>query len=146
MKKNVRNKKYAIKEAVSYYILGYKRYEQNINQNGLGDILKDIVEVAQENLNSTEITGVNTELLNRINFNWILSADDFISYAICIFYVLINREIQITDEKIVKEFLSEIHTHHPRKIMKEAEVILESVFPELKEDIKEVEESDKKGK
>ena len=47
MKKNVRNKKYAIKEAVSYYILGYKRYEQNVNQNGLGDILKDIVEVAQ---------------------------------------------------------------------------------------------------
>jgi len=45
MKKNVRNKKYAIKEAVSYYILGYKRYEQNVNQNGLGDILKDIVEV-----------------------------------------------------------------------------------------------------
>ena len=131
MKKNVRNKKYAIKEAVSYYILGYKRYEQNVNQNGLGDILKDIVEVAQENLNSIEITGVNTELLNRINFNWILSANDFISYAICIFNVLINREMQITDEKIVKEFLSEIHTHHPRKIMKEAEVILENLFPEL---------------
>ena len=68
MKKNVRNKMYAIKEAVSYYILGYKKYEQNINQNGLGDILKDIVEVAQENLNSIEITGVNTELLNRMDF------------------------------------------------------------------------------
>ena len=39
--------------------------------------------------------------------------------------------MQITDEKIVKEFLSEIHTHHPRKIMKEAEVILENLFPEL---------------
>ncbi len=122
MKKNVRNKMYAIKEAVSYYILGYKKYEQNINQNGLGDILKDIVEVAQENLNSIEITGVNTELL---------SANDFISYAICIFNVLINREMQITDEKIVKEFLSMIHSHHPRNIMKEAETILESVFPEL---------------
>lgn len=131
MKKNVRNKMYAIKEAVSYYILGYKKYEQNINQNGLGDILKDIVEVAQENLNSIEITGVNTELLNRINFNWILSANDFISYAICIFNVLINREMQITDEKIVKEFLSMIHSHHPRNIMKESETILESVFPEL---------------
>lgn len=131
MKKNVRNKKYAIKEAVSYYILGYKNYEQNINQNGLEDILKDIVEVAQENLDSTEITGVNTELLNRINFNWILSADDFISYAICIFNVLINREMQITDEKIVKEFLSEIHLHHPRNIMKEAKIILEKILKEL---------------
>ena len=146
MKKNVRNKKYAIMEAVGYYILGYKRYEQNINQNGLGDILKNIVEVAQENLNSTEITGVNTELLKRINFNWTLSADDFISYAICIFYVLINREIQITDEKIVKEFLSEIHSHHPRKIMKEADIISDQVFPELRDDNKEVGQSDKKGK
>lgn len=128
MKKNVKNKEYNIKEAVSYYILGYKKYEQNINQNGLGYILKDIIEVAQEDLNSTEIARINDELLKRINFNWTLSADDFISYAICIFYVLINREIQITDEKIVKEFLSEIHSHHPRKIMKEAEFILEKII------------------
>lgn len=132
MKKNVRNKRYAIKEAVSYYILGYKKYEQNINQNGLGDILKDIVEVVQENLNNIEIIGVNNELLKRINFSWILSADDFIAYAVCIFNVLINREIQITDEKIVKEFLSMIHLHHPRSVMKEAETILENCFPELK--------------
>ena len=38
-----------MKEAVSYYILGYKRYEQNTEQNGLADILKNIVQVAQEN-------------------------------------------------------------------------------------------------
>lgn len=146
MKKDIRNKNFIMEEAVSYYILGYKRYEQNIKQNGLGDILKNIVEVAQENFNSTEIIGVNTELLRRINFNWNLSADDFIAYATCIFYVLINREIQITDEKIVKEFLKELHSHHPKRVMQEAEVILESVFPELKENIEEVEASDKKGK
>lgn len=131
MKKNVKNKKYDIKETVSYYILGYKRYEQNIEQNGLKDILKDIVEVSQENNDKEEITGVNKNLLNRINFNWQLSLKDFIAYAVCVFYVLINREMQITDEKIVKEFLSEIHLHHPRKIMKMAETILEQVFPEL---------------
>lgn len=131
MKKNVKNKKYTMKEAVSYYILGYKRYEQNISQNGLEDILKDIVEVAQKNIENEEIVGVNIDLLNRINFDWLLSSNDFIAYAVCVFYVLINREMQITDEKIVKEFLSEIHTHHPRKIMKEAEVILENLFPEL---------------
>lgn len=132
MKRNIKNKKYDIKEAVSYYILGYKRYEQNIEQNGLGDILKDIAEVAQENLDTEEITEVNPELLNRINFDWQLSSNDFIAYAVCIFYVLINREMQITDEKILKEFLKELHTHHPRRTMREAEVILESVFPELK--------------
>lgn len=134
MKKNIKNKKYTMKEAVSYYILGYKRYEQNINQNGLEDILKDIAEVAQENLNKEEITGVNTELLDRINFDWLLSSNDFIAYAVCIFYVLINREMQITDEKIVKEFLKQLHLHHPRRIMKEAEIIAEQIFPELKED------------
>ena len=133
MKKNVRNKKYAIKEAVSYYILGYKRYEQNIEQNGLEEILKDIIEVAQENIDNEEIVGVNKDLLNRINFNWQLSSNDFIAYAVCIFYVLINREMQITDEKIIKEFLSEIHSYHPRKIMKEAEIIAEQIFPELRE-------------
>ena len=73
MKKNVKNKKYDIKEAVGYYIVGYKRYEQNTEQNGLFDILKNVVQVAQENLNSTEILGANTELLNRINFNWTIN-------------------------------------------------------------------------
>ena len=131
MKKNVKNKKYDIKEAVSYYILGYKRYEQDIRQNGLRDILKNIVDVAQENLNSTDTTGVNIELLNRINFDWTMNSNDFIAYAVCIFYVLINREMQITDEKIVKEFLRELHSHHPRKIMKEAKIILEKILKEL---------------
>ncbi len=131
MKKNVKNKKYDIKEAVSYYILGYKRYEQDIRQNGLRDILKNIVDVAQENLNSTDTTGVNIELLNRINFDWTMNSNDFIAYAVCIFYVLINREIQITEEKIVKEFLSEIHSYHPRKILKEAKVILEKFISSI---------------
>lgn len=76
-------------------------------------------------------TGVNTNLLNRINFSWKLSADDFVAYAVCIFYVLTNREKNITDEKILKEFLSELHTHHPRKILKEAEFILTNFFPDL---------------
>jgi hypothetical protein len=131
MKKNIKNKKYTMKEAVSYYILGYKRYEQNISQNGLEDILKDIVEVAQKNIENEEIVGVNIDLLNRINFDWLLSSNDFIAYAVCVFYVLINREMQITDEKIVKEFLRELHSHHPRKIMKEAKIILEKILKEL---------------
>lgn len=133
MKKNIENKKYTMEEAAAYYILGYKMYEQDSKQNGLADILKNIVEVAKQNLKSTEIIGVNIELLKRINFKWELSGNDFIAYAVCIFYVLINREIQITDEKIVKEFLRELHSHHPRRTMKEAEIIVEQFFPELSE-------------
>lgn len=132
MKKNIKNKNYTMKEAVSYYILGYKRYEQNTEQNGLADILKNIVQVAQENIENKGNVVVSNDTLNRINFDWLLSANDLIAYATCIFYVLINREIQITDEKIVKEFLKELHLHHPRKTMKEAEIILENCFPELK--------------
>lgn len=131
MNNNIKNKKYTMREAVSYYILGYKRYEQNIEQNGLKDILKDIAEVAQENIDNKEIVGVNADLLNEINFEWLLSSNDFIAYATCIFYVLISREMQITDEKIVKEFLKELHSHQPKEIMKEAEIILEKVFSEL---------------
>ena len=133
MEKNMENKTYVIQEAVSYYILGYKRYEQDIKQNGIKGVLKNIIEVARENLNSVEIKGVDIELLNRINFNWLLDSHDFIAYAVCIFYVLLNRDIQITPEKIVKQFLREIHSHHPRNILKEAEIILENCFPELKE-------------
>ena len=64
---------------------------------------------------------------------------DFLSYATCIFYVLLNREENITEEKIVKEFLKELHSHHPRRVIKEAEVILTRMFPELAEYTKEEE-------
>lgn len=94
MKKNIKNKNYTMKEAVSYYILGYKRYEQNVSQNGLKDILKNIAEVTQENIENKENVLVNNDLLDRINFNWLLSANNLIAYATCIFYVLINREIE----------------------------------------------------
>lgn len=134
MKKNIKNKKYTMKEAVSYFILGYKKYEQDREQNGLRDIIKNIVEVIQEHIDKEEITRVNSELLNKINFDWLLSSNDLIAYATCIFYVLINREIQITDEKIVREFLKELHTHHPKRTIQEAELILERAFPELLND------------
>ena len=131
MKKNIRNKEYTMEEAVTYFILGYKRCNENNQKRGLEDILKNILEIAKENIDTNEIQGVNTNLLKRINFSWSLTSDDFVSYATCIFYVLINREQKITDEKIVKEFLRELHSHHPRRTMKEAELILTKMFPDL---------------
>lgn len=131
MKKNIRNKEYTMEEAVAYYILGFKKCSENNQKKGLEDILKNILEIAKENIDTNEIQGVNTNLLKRINFSWSLTSDDFVSYATCIFYVLINREQKITDEKIVKEFLRELHSHHPRRTMKEAELILTKMFPDL---------------
>lgn len=121
-----------IQEAFAYYVLGYQRYKEDNNENDFKMILKNILEVASENINTTQITGVNTNLLNRINFSWKLSADDFVAYAVCIFYVLINREKNISDEKILKEFLSELHIHHPRRTLKEANFIIDNFLPDLK--------------
>ncbi len=132
MKKDIRNKEYAIQEVVAYYILGYRKYNEESEQKGFADLLKNILEIAKENFDTTEIKGVDINLLKRINFNWVLNSDDFVSYATCIFYVLMNREENITEEKIVREFLKELHSHHPRRVVKEAEVILTNLFPDLK--------------
>ncbi len=133
MNKSIKSKEYMIQEAFAYYILGFQKYNKDNDNNDCIQILKNILEVANENLNSTEIKGVNTNLLNRINFSWKLSADDFVAYAVCIFYVLTKREKEITDEKILREFLSELHTHHPRRILKEANFIIDNFFPDLKQ-------------
>ena len=132
MKKDIRNKEYAIQEVVAYYILGYRKYNEESQKKGLANLLKNILETAKENIDTTEIKGVDIDLLKRINFNWVLNSDDFVSYATCIFYVLLNREENITEEKIVKEFLKELHSHHPRRVIKEAELILTKLFPDLK--------------
>jgi hypothetical protein len=117
-----------IQEAVAYYVLGYREHEKSNKENDLLQILKSILEIARNNLNKTQIEGVNTELLSRINFSWTLSSDDFMAYATTIFYVLTKRENKITEEKIVKEFLAEIHSHHPRRTLKEAELILDKLI------------------
>lgn len=134
MNKSIKNKEFMIQEAFAYYVLGFQQYNKKNNDNDYIRILKNILEVASDNINTTQITGVNTNLLNRINFSWMLSADDFVAYATCIFYVLTKREQKITDEKILKEFLAELHTHHPRRILKEADFILDNFFPDLKEE------------
>lgn len=134
MKKDIRKKEYMIQEVVAYYVLGYETYSKTNKENQFLPILKNILEIAKENLDTTEVKGISNELLNKIHFSWKLSADDFVAYATCIFYVLTNRESKITREKIVKEFLTEIHSHHPRRTLKEANFILENLFPELKED------------
>ena len=54
----------------------------------------------------------------------------------CIIYVLLNREENITEEKNSKRILKELHSHHPRRVIKEAEVILTRMFPELAETYK----------
>ena len=132
MNKSIKSKEYFIQEAFAYYVLGYQRYKADNKDNDCIQILKNILEVASENVNTTQITGIDTNLLRRINFSWKLSADDFVAYAVCIFYVLTKREKHITDEKILKEFLSELHTHHPRRILKEANFIIDNFFPDLK--------------
>lgn len=135
MKQNIKNRNYKIKESIAYYILGYQRYRENIKEiekNHWIMILKFILETARDEVDTKEIIQENKDLLNKIQFSWNLSADEFIAYATCVFYVLTNREKEITSEKIVTEFLSEIYKHHPRKIMKEANFILDEFFPEEK--------------
>ena len=115
---------------MAYYILGYQKYSKENAENDYIQILKNILEVSSNDINV--VKSINNNLLDRINFSWVLSADDFVAYAVCIFYVLTKREKKITEEKILKEFLSELHTHHPRKILKEANFIIDNFFPDLK--------------
>lgn len=131
MIKDIRKKDFLIQEALAYYILGYQKYSKENAVNDYIQILKNILEVSSNDINV--VKSINNNLLDRINFSWVLSADDFVAYAVCIFYVLTKREKKITEEKILKEFLSELHTHHPRKILKEANFIIDNFFPDLRQ-------------
>ena len=133
MKNDIRKKDFDIKEEVAYYILGYEKYIQTNDNNNdeFIQIIKCILEVAKDDMDSQKTKDINNKYLNRINFSWKMSADEFIAYAICIFYVLTQRAERITDERVVKQFLSEIHLHSPRRILKEADFIINSLFPDL---------------
>ena len=129
-------KNYKIKEAIAYYILGLNKYNEeikDIKKEHWVIILKFILELTRDEVNTKNTIIENKEILDKIPFSWELTSDDLVAYATCIFYVLTNREKEITAEKIVTEFLSEIHSHHPRRTMKEANLILDQFFPDLKD-------------
>ena len=134
MKKNIKKSEFTIKEAVAYYIVGYEKAKEEIKEKDNKNwviILKHILESVRDyDLKDIEkVIIANKDLLKIIKFQWILSPDDFVSYATCIFYVLTNREKQITTGKIITEFVSEMYMHHPRKTLKEANFILDQAFP-----------------
>lgn len=95
-------------------------------------MLHDIIETTQNIESKQAIQGVKKNLLERIHFSWVLTTDDMVAYATCIFYVLTKREKEINEEKIVKEFLKEIHSHHPRRTLQEANVIIDMAFNDKK--------------
>lgn len=122
-----------VKEAIAYYILGYEKYHteiKDIKKKHWIIILKFILEMVRDDVDTQEVIVRNKKLLDTIPFSWKLTPDDFFAYATCIFYVLTNREKEITQKKIVTEFLSEVYSHHPRKTLKEANFILDEFFPE----------------
>lgn len=122
-----------VKEAIAYYILGYEKYHteiKDIKKKHWIIILKFILEMVRDDVDTQEVIVRNKKLLDTIPFSWKLTPDDFFAYATCIFYVLTNREKEITPKKIVTEFLSEVYSHHPRKTLKEANFILDEFFPE----------------
>lgn len=125
---------FTINEAVAYYIVGFQNAEREIKEKNNKNwviILKQIIESVRdyELKDIQKVITQNKDLLKTIKFKWFLSPDDFVSYATCIFYVLTNREEQITNKKIVTEFISEMYIHHPRKTLKEANFILDQAFP-----------------
>ena len=131
----INKKNYKVKEAIAYYILGLKKYNEkikDIEKDHWIIILKLILELMRDEVDTKNTIIKNKEILDKIPFSWELTSDDLVAYATCIFYVLTNREKEITAEKIVTEFLSEIHLHHPRKTIKEANFILDEFFPEMK--------------
>lgn len=137
MKKDIKKSEFTINEAVAYYIVGFQNAEKEIkekNDKNWVIILKHIIESVRdyELKDIQKVIVQNKDLLKTIKFKWILSPDDFVSYGTCIFYVLTNREEQITNKKIITEFISEMYIHHPRKTLKEANFILDQVFPKDK--------------
>lgn len=125
---------YSMQELVALCILGYKKYQEQNKSNDkkkLENIIKNVLELAEKNIKIENIKSFNTDLLREINFKWKMTADEVLAYSTCVFYVLTKRDEKITEEKIVKEFLSELYTHHPRRIRLEADIILENFFPKL---------------
>lgn len=114
MQRFLKNKLFDVQEVGAYYILGYRRYLKNKKDKYLTEIIGNILEVAKEKNGIIPENEVNMELLKKIKFFWAFNSSDLVSYAICIFHSLRDKE-KVTDEEIIEKFTEELYAHHPRE-------------------------------
>lgn len=128
------NRKCSVRETVAYYIYACNEMYKNNEKISIRSVIKKIALTIRNVEIEDVLKLIDMKTLKKIPFTWQFSTHEMVSYAFAIFYVLINRKEKLTEETIIKAMMNELYLNKPKKTMKEAEVIAELVFPELKEE------------
>ena len=95
------NKKYSVKQAISYYIISYRNAEKKTDfKSIMSELLMTMLEIPEQN---EVLKQVNPTVLEKINMYWSLDINQVVSYAYIIFRDLTLTNQTVSERIIVSE-------------------------------------------
>lgn len=104
------NKKYSVKQMVSYFIITYQNTENKLNFNEImNNLIMKMIKVEEKKV----LDMVDIKIIFDIDVYWKVTTNQIISYAYIIFNNLISNKPKNTITDIIKEFKSVYKIYSP---------------------------------
>lgn len=103
-------KKYSVKEAFAYYIVGFRSVKNENYKSVLMEIIEKLISMPNKNEALEQIQNIH---IGGIQNNWNLSLRRVIAYAYIIFDSLINSNRNFTEKDILGQFECAMKLYSP---------------------------------
>lgn len=114
---------YTTKEMLAYFLQAHKKVEEKQSAT-LSDYMKEIIYAVEQLDRYNIMVIIETSLISQFPIAHILNNEELICYALKIFFTLLNSNKKITEEDIISQAEAIMSIYSSRKILAEAENIL----------------------
>lgn len=123
------SKKYTVKQAIAYYVISYIDTENKLNLRELiSNLMNKIIRIDEKKILEMR----EAKIIEKTKYQWILTADQVLSYGYIIFNNLAMARQTIRPKDITKEFESVVKLYSPNNAEEflEKELTIDKKFNE----------------
>ncbi len=116
---------YTNKEMLGYFIITYRRVKENLKStnNNLDDYIRYLIENIER---KSILDNIDSKEIEKFLFHHSINNEELLSYAIVVFYILINSNKNFNEKDIIIQLEIEMKLYSARTILDEANKILEN--------------------
>lgn len=119
---------YTNKEMLGYFIITYRRVKENLKStnNNLDDYIRYLIENIENIERKSILDNIDSKEIEKFPFHHSINNEELLSYAIVVFYILINSNKNFNEKDIIIQLEIEMKLYSARTILDEANKILEN--------------------
>ena len=110
---------------LGYFIITYRRVKENLKStnNNLDDYIRYLIENIER---KSILDNIDSKEIEKFPFHHSINNEKLLSYAIVVFYILINSNKNFNEKDIIIQLENEMKLYSARTILDEANKILEN--------------------